>query len=99
MLAIAMVLMSIAWSVAQSPATGTQSTKPKNPAAAELRSYQADPANPELSDMRLSLLKAKAELESRQAANTMSQEELNSLTRRIGLLETKVKEMTPQASA
>ncbi len=96
-LAVAMVLMSIVLSVAQTtnPATGMQSTKPKNPAAAELKSFQTDPANPELSNTRLSLLKAKAELEAGQAANTLSQEEISSLTRRIGLLETKVKEMSP----
>jgi hypothetical protein len=99
-LAVAMVLMSIVWSVAQtaSPATGAQSTKPKYPAAAELKSYQADPANPELSNTRHALLQAKAELEAGKADNSMSQDQITSLTRRIEMLETKVKELSSSSA-
>jgi hypothetical protein len=103
MLAMAIVLMSVVLSVAQTanpgPATGAQSSKPKYPAAAELKNFKADPANSELSEMNLSLLKMKAELEAGVANNSLSEEYVKGLTRRIELLQGKVNEMTAQKAS
>lgn len=96
MLAIAMVLSTavLRAQAVSGPATGKQMTQSKTPAASELANFKADPSNQELSDLRLALLKAKAELESGQAANTLSAEQISHLTRRIGLTEAKVNAMS-----
>ena len=62
----------------------------KMTAASELANFKADPAYPELSNLRLSLLKAKAALEAGQINNKLNAQEETALTNRIAFIESKI---------
>jgi|GEM_PF-5672296 len=103
--AIAIVLLCNPMTFAQSGrettptmATAKASSQQKHPAATELKNFKADANNPELSQMRLSLLEAKAALEAGMENNSLSQQTIAGMNRRINLLENKIKEKT-QAKA
>ena len=63
-------------------------------AAVELKNFEYDASNPELSDQRLLLLKTKVDLEYRQSQNRLSEQEIAYLKESIVLLENKVNFMS-----
>lgn len=99
MFAIAfMLICSVpAWSQVTLGTTGRAVSKSevKYPAAEALNNFKADPSNPQWSKMQLVLLQDKAELEAGLAKGTLSNEKTKELTRKIGLMESQVKEIAP----
>lgn len=79
---------------APSMATAKASSQQKHPASTELKNFKADASNPELSQMKLSLLEAKAALEVGVENGSLSKESIASMNRRINLLENNIKEKT-----
>lgn len=99
MFAIAFLLICAvpAWSQVTPGTTVTAAAKAevKYPAAEALKNFKADPSNPQWSKMQLVLLQDKAELEAGLAKGTLSNEQAKELTRKIGLMESQVKEIAP----
>ncbi len=76
---------------APTSATATAKMNQKNPAAAELKNYKADESNPELSNLRLSLLQTKADLEAGLANNSLGQADVERMNLKINILQTQVR--------
>lgn len=76
---------------APTSATASEKLNQKNPAAAELKSFKADESNPELSNLRLSLLQAKADLETGRNNNSLNQAELERMNLKINILQTQIR--------
>lgn len=67
--------------------------KQDNSAKQQLQSFKHDPANPELSNLKLSLLELQVQLEREQSANQLSESEREGLMNRIKRLQSKIEAM------